>query len=153
MAAPRLLPPTSELERLVRQGYTHQQIVDHWKSETGITVSRSSVSAALSRAGLSKEAMRYKDELPWRVKGEHLTQYPARMLRLLGRRRAGIDLTDEEQERLDAWLEALAEKQLIVAYCPDLEGFLYVDADEVGDGSDGVPIRKRVIGVDEVEVR
>jgi putative intracellular protease/amidase len=110
MAAPRLLPPVSELEQLVRQGYTHQQIVDHVLQTTGVVVSRSSVSAALSRAGLSKEAMRYKDELPWRVKGEHLTHYPARMLRLLGRRRASIDLTMDEQERLDAWLEALEEK-------------------------------------------
>lgn len=153
MAAPRLLPPISELERLVRQGYTHQQIVDWWHAESGITVSRSSVSAALSRAGLSKEVSRYKDELPWRVKGEHLTQYPARMLRLLGRRRAGNELTEEEQDRLDAWLEALTEKSLVVAYCPDFEGFLYVEADEVGDGSDGVPIRRRLIGVDEVEGR
>ena len=151
MAAPRLLPPVSDLERLVRQGYTHQQIVDWWQATSGITVSRSSVSAALSRAGLSKESARYKDELPWRVKGEHLTQYPARMLRLLGRRRAGNVLADEEIDRLDAWLEALSEKGLVVGYCPQFEGFLYVEADEVDDGADGVPIRRRLIGVDEVE--
>jgi hypothetical protein len=151
MAAPRLLPPISELKQLVRRGYTHQQIVDHVLETTGVVVSRSSVSAALSRAGLSKEASRYKDELPWRVKGEHLTQYPARMLRLLGRRRAGTDLADVEADRLDAWLEALDEKGLVVAYCPDGDGFLYVDADEVHDGMNGVPIRKRLIDLDELE--
>lgn len=85
------------------------------------------------------------------MRGEHLTQYPARMLRLLGRRRAGFALSDDEAVRLDAWLEGLEEKELIVAYAPDGGGFLYVDADEVGDGRDGIPIRARVIGIDEIE--
>jgi hypothetical protein len=93
--------------------------------------------------------MRYKEELPWRVKGEHLTQYQARMLRLLGRRRAGSELTDEEDARLDSWMESLEENKWVVGYAPDDGGFIYVDADEVGDGSDGIPIRRRSIGSDE----
>ena len=151
MAAPRLLPPTSDLARMVETGMTHQQIADRINEETGQRVSRSTVSVALSRAGLAKDAMRYKRELPWRVKAEHLTQYPARMLRLLGRRNAGTELTDEEAERLEAWLEGLQEKGLVVAYVPDVDGFIYVYADEVGDGSGNVPIRKRIITPDELE--
>ena len=151
MAAPRMLPPASDLARMVKAGLTHQQIADRINEETGQRVSRSTVSVALSRAGLTKDAMRYKQELPWKVKAEHLTQYPARMLRLMGRRRALIDLTDEEAERLEAWLEGLAEKGLVVAYAPDPDGFIYVYADEVGDGADGVPIRKRIITPDELE--
>lgn len=151
MPAPRLVPPISELRRLVDQGLTHQQIVDHIEATTGVQVSRSSVSAALSRAGLTTAAQRYKDELPWRVKGEHLTQYPARMLRLLGRRRSGNQLNDDEIERLEAWLEGLADKDLVVAYAPEYTGFIYVHADEVGDGADGIPIRKRTITNDEIE--
>lgn len=150
MPARRLLPPNSDLERLVRQGYTHQQIVDWWRKESGQEVSRSSVSAALSRAGLSAQAQRYREELPWRLKAEHLTQYPARMLRLLGRRRQSIELTEEEDGRLDAWLESLEERGLVVAYAPDNDGLIYVDADEKGDGADGVPIRARVIHSDEI---
>lgn len=151
MAAPRLLPPTSELARLVADGLTHQQIADRIEQATGVRVSRSTISAALSRAGLSATGNRYRAEIPWRVKGEHLTQYPARMLRLLGRRNGGQDLPDDEQERLDAWLEALEEKGLVVAYAPETKGFIYVHADEIHDGLNGIPIRVRIITPDEIE--
>jgi len=151
MPAPRLLPSDSELRHLVEQGLTHQQIANWVLENLGQRVSRSSVSVALSRAGLSKEAMRYKEELPWKVKADHLTEYPARMLRLLGRRRADIELTAEEDGRLDAWMEALEERDLVVAYSPEA-GFLYVDNDEKGDGSNGIPIRKRTISEDELPV-
>jgi len=150
MPAPRVLPSSQELKRLVALGMTHQQIVDYLREKEDIVVSRSSVSAALSRAGLTeREGMRYRDELPWRIKGEHLTQYQARMLRLLGRRRANIDLTEDEENRLDAWLEALEEREIVVAYAPEDGGFLYVDADEIGDGNNGIPIRRRSIASDE----
>lgn len=149
MPAPRLLPSNDELRRLVELGMTHQQIANHWEQKTGVRVSRSTVSVALSRAGLTKEAMRYRDELPWKVKTEHLTQYQARMLRLLGRRRQGVLLTDDESSRLDAWLEDLHDNKWVVAYAPDNDGFIYVDSDEKGDGSDGIPIRRRTIHPDE----
>lgn len=150
MPAPRLLPSNEELSRLVEQGLTHQQIADYWEGKTGVRVSRSTVSVALSRAGLTREAMRYREELPWKVRTDHLTQYQARMLRLLGRRRQGGELTDDEDSRLDAWLEDLEDNEWVVAYAPDNGGFLYVDADEKGDGAGGVPIRRRPIHSEEL---
>lgn len=150
MAAPRLLPPVNDLVRMVEAGMTHQQIADSVNNKSGANVSRSTVSAALSRAGLTAVGNRYKQELPWRVKAEHLTQYPARMLRLLGRSRADGELSDDEQERLDAWLSALDENGWVVAYAPENSGFIYVEADEHEDGRGGVPIRKRLITNDEI---
>jgi hypothetical protein len=128
---------------------THQDIADFVRKSAGVKVSRSTVSAALSRAGVSRGTMRYRDELPWRVRGEHLTQYQARMLRLLGRRRAEMELTDEEDARLDSWMESLEDNKWVVGYAPDDGGFIYVDAEEVGDGSNGIPIRRRTIQSDE----
>lgn len=139
-----------ELTRLVEQGLTHQQIAEHIQATSGVVVSRSTVSVALSRAGLTRDVMRYKQELPWKVKSDHITQYPARMLRLLGRRRAGIKLNEDETDRLDAWLDSIAEKNLVVAYVPDGDGFIYVEADERHDGASGVPIRRRTIDLDEL---
>lgn len=149
MPAPRLLPSDQELARLVKQGLTHQQIVEWVFNNLGHRVSRSTVSVALSRAGLSKEGMRYRDELPWKVRADHLTEYPARMLRLLGRRRADIEMTADEDARLDAWLDSLEERELVVAYSREY-GFLYVESDEIGDGQNGIPIRPRIITSDEV---
>jgi hypothetical protein len=151
MAAPRLLPPANELLRMVEAGMTHQQIADRIQHTTGVPVSRSTVSAALSRAGLASVGHRYKRELPWKVKAEHLTQYPARMLRLLGRRRSGVELTEEEYERLEAWMVALEDKNLVVGYAPEGNGFIYVVADEKNDGEGDIPIRKRVITPEEIE--
>lgn len=150
MAAPRILPPTQELRKLVEAGLTHADIVEHLRETSGLMVSRSAVSSALSRAGLTKETPRYREEVPWKVRGEHLTEYPVRMLRLLGRRRAGFELSGDEAVRLDAWLEGLKEKSLVVAYAPDAGGFLYVDDDEVDDGKGGIPIRTRIVTPDEI---
>lgn len=150
MPAVRLLPSNEELRRLVELGMTHQQIADHWLNTTGVKVSRSTVSVALSRAGLTREAMRYREELPWKVKTEHLTQYQARMLRLLGRRRQGVELTGDEDSRLEAWLEDLEDNKWVVAYAPDNDGFIYVDSDETGDGANGIPIRRRPIHSEEI---
>lgn len=145
MPAKRLLPDNRTLQRWVELGMSHQEIADEVERTTGQKVSRTSVSAALSRAGLTKPTSRYTEEIPWRLKMEHVTAYPARMLRLLGRRRAGLELSEHEDERLDSWLDGLEEKGLVVAYCPSKVGFLYVEANEVGDGANGIPIRRREI--------
>lgn len=150
MAAPRMLPPVDELKRCVEAGMTHQEIVQYIQEKHGRKVSRSSVSAALSRAGLTeREGARYKDELPWRVKADHMTQYEARMLRLLGRERSGLRLTDEEVDRLDSWLEWMEEDDIVVGYAPKGPGFIYLRNEEFGDGENGVPIRRREIQPDE----
>jgi hypothetical protein len=103
----------------------------------------------MHRAGLSATASRYREELPWRVKVEHITEYPARMLRLLGRRRAGGDLTAEEGKRLDSWLAQLEAEHAVVAYDPESKfGFYYIEKNDETDGKDGIPIHRQTVKVD-----
>lgn len=136
----KVLPPTSRLRSLVEQGMTHQEIADLVSRETGYPVSRSSVSAALHRAGNSQRAKKYTDELPWTVKEEHQTHYAARMLRLLGRRRKKIANSAEQDARLDSWLNQLAEAGAVVVYVPDTEdGFFYVEGTP---DKPGIPIQQ-----------
>lgn len=151
MPARRILPDNATLRRWVQdEGLTHQQIADRVFATTGEAVSRSSVSAALSRAGISANTARYRDELPWRVKVEHIKEYPARMLRLLGRRRSGAVLTDSESKRLDSWLTMLERDHAVVAYSPDSRyGFYYIEKDDQIDGKDGIPIRVQTVTVKE----
>lgn len=126
----RLLPDKTTLRRLVDEGKTHNEIVDWVYENMGVRVQRSTVAAALSRAGLVTPANRYKDTLPWRVKQEHLTHYAPRMLRLLGRRRNGLPLTEEQNTRLDSWLDQLRQDHAVVVYIPQTdEGFHYVDGE------------------------
>lgn len=149
MPAPRILPDNATLKHWVEdEGLTHQQIADRVLATTGQSVSRSSVSAALSRAGISATQPRHKECLPWRVKIEHIREYPARMLRVLGRRRANLPLSPAESRRLDAWLKQLDADHAVVGYDPESKfGFYYIEKDDAVDGLDGIPIRRQTISV------
>ena len=134
----KILPDRDELKKMLDRGMTHAEIAAFVSQQTGHHVRRSTVSAAVHRAGLSGQAKRYADTIPWTVRQEHLTAYPARMLRLLGRRRAGLQNSTEQDARLDSWLETLRENAAVVAYVPDTEqGWWYVPG---APTKDGVPI-------------
>jgi hypothetical protein len=141
--ATRVIPGKQQLEAWLDEGLTQGQMVQRVYEQTGVTVTRSGIAAAMMREGLGvRDVPRYHDEVPWRVRPEHLRAYPVRMLRLLGRRNQGGSLKPSEIERLDAWLARLADEGLVVAYDPDSpSGFLYVDRED-GDPSE-VPIRRR----------
>jgi hypothetical protein len=138
----RLLPDKTKLRSLVDAGLTHQQIADWINENMGLDVKRSTIASAISRAGLSEATARYKEELPWRVRQEHLKHYAPRMLRLLGRRRAGLPLTEDQNQRLDSWINQLKSDSAVVVYIPDTEeGFHYVGG--TWDHPD-VPIREHL---------
>lgn len=142
MPAPRQIPDNATLLRWIEEGLTHRQITERIYAETGVRVSRSTVSAALHRAGLTTPQARYARELPWKVKAQHAAHYPARMLRCLGRVRAGTDMPDDERERFNSWWAWIVEEKLVVAYDPDSQdGFFYVRNELPTDCPDGTPIR------------
>ena len=142
MGRPRILPPTNELIRMFEDGMTHQQIAERVFADTGQRVSRSTVSAALHRAGKTRGKKRYKDEVPWKVSQDHLAEYPVRMLRLLGRRNHGLDVNPADTIRLDNWLSLLEAENAVVAYDPTnpVQGFHYVER-RPDDATNGIPIR------------
>lgn len=150
MPAERLIPDNSTLEHWVKdEGLTHQEIADRIFITSGVRVTRMAVSTALSRAGISKPKPRYDETIPWTVKMDHIKEYPARMLRLLGRRRAGNPMNDREAQRLDSWLAKLEEDHAVVGYDPDSQyGFYYIEKDDKLDGKNGIPIRIQRIHVD-----
>jgi hypothetical protein len=128
---------------MVERGLTHKEIADMVSRQTGYPVSRSTVSAALHRAKETTPAKKYPDEIPWTVSEEHQTHYAARMLRLLGRRRAGVQNSAEAEKRLDSWLNQLHEKHAVVTYVPDTpDGFYYVEGEP--EPATGVPILREL---------
>ena len=150
MAPPTLVPDKGTLTRWIQtEGLTHQECADRLLEEEGIRVTRTAISAAAVRYGLAKEGSRYREELPWRVKALHTKSYPARMLRLFGRRREGQELNEAEASALDKWLEALAESRSIVAYDPESDaGFVYIDK-KFKDNRGAAPIRRKTITINE----
>lgn len=140
----RKVPDRNTLQRWVEQGLTHEEMAHEIERLTHEPITRAAVSQALQREGLSdnEPRQRYRHEIPWRVRTEHLHAYPIRMLRLLGRRNAQTPLNRNENARLDSWLAKLAQDDLVVAYDPDtLEGFFYVDRED--EDPEDVPVRRR----------
>lgn len=145
----RLVPSYTELALMRDSGMTHQQIADELSRRHGRRVARSTVSAAIHRSGeLRVPRHRYDDTIPWTVPVAHAAEYPARMLRLLGRRTHGLPLRDEERVRLERWLAELEEREVIVAFCPnpptDEPAFHYITA-AAKDHDDPVPIRHQPV--------
>ncbi len=128
MAKPRIIPSDRELEKLVNKGHTHQEIADIISKETGHPIARSTVSAALSRAGLT-DRVRYEETIPWSpIRVEHNYHYALSMLRLLARRNEGDVLDDEKNGRLDSWITKLENNNAVIVYVPESEkGFHYVE--------------------------
>ena len=116
MPAQRILPSDAELIRMVEQGLTQAQIARKIEEEVKRPISRSAVSVALSRAGLSRPRVPRAELLPPGVREEHAAMYPARMLRAESRLRADEYLSDAEKHRLDTWKANLEARGDAVTY-------------------------------------
>ena len=145
MSRPRILPSDRELVWMRDQGMTHQQIADEVSRKTGHKIARSTVSVALARAGESDHRRRFRDTIPWQVPTRFQAEYPLRMLRLLGRQRRGMPMSEDEQVRLDSWLAKRVSEDTVVVFCPDVPagepGFHYVTAAARDHDDEGLPIR------------
>ena len=146
MAPPKFTPDANTLMRWKDEGLTHQQMADRVFEQSGQRVTRAAITLEMMKNGLSKPRPRYKDTLPWRVDMDHIMSYPARMLRYLGKRRAGVELNAYYEQSLDAWLTNLTNDGLIVAYYPnDATGFHYVDKSFKDHEDTDLPIRIKAI--------
>lgn len=127
MPARRILPSDSILAKWRDEGLTYKQMAQRVEEQTGERVPPATIGAALSRAGLT-ERVRYDDVIPWpKIKTEHNHHYALYCLRLVARRKYGLEMTDEQESRLDSWLARLKEEGAIVVYRYDSpDGFYYV---------------------------
>ena len=132
----RKVPDATELRHYLERGLTQAQIAAEWEKETGVRVSRSAIGMAIARYGLesARPRPRYEDTLPWRVDSNHVMHNDARMLRLEGRRRRGLPLSDDEKRWLHGWREALEEARAVVTYnARTPEGFYWVHRKDSDD--------------------
>lgn len=136
------VPDKTRMRHYLASGLTQQQIVEAWEAESGHRVSRSAVAMAIERYGLKSSRPRptYDELIPWRVATEHQGHIDARMLRLEGRRRAGLKLTEDQQRWLDQWKQDLLHADAVVAYDRNHpEGFFWVQRD--GEPEDELILR------------
>ena len=113
MPAPKILPTSDVLVKLRQQGWTYDDIA----AEYGVT--KGAVYLALRQAKAVKDRPRYDQLIPWTVKSEHASARPAMMLRLFGRREAGLEIPRPKARMLDKWLAEVREADVVVDYAPD----------------------------------
>lgn len=142
------IPDRQEFVRLVRdRQMRNRDILAHY-AERGIYLSPNTISMAKRRYGLSVRDP-YDDLLPWVVHLDHRSLYPAKMLRLEGRRRRGQELDPDRLRYLDNWKHKMEQDGTVVHYEYDTEeGWFYVprregiDQDLIRDprfADDGTP--------------
>lgn len=121
MAYPALAPNATQMKGYLAKGLTQQQIADTYEEDTGIRVSRAAIGLAIARYGLSsaKPRTRHDDLIPWKVRTEHRQLRDAKMLRLEGRRRKGLPMSEKELRWLTAWMSELQDADAVVMYNAD----------------------------------
>lgn len=127
------VPDRETLKAYLDRGLTQQQIADEWHKDSGNQVSRTAIAMAIDRYGLSsnKPVPRHASTVPWALRPEHRFHTDARYLRLEGRRRAGLPLTEDEKRRLGDWMDELLRLNAVIVYDPDTEaGFWWLERTE-----------------------
>lgn len=113
--------PDSEVEQLLRQGKTDEQVVEYLAKHHHISITRSAVGMWRKRRGIPRVIPRYDDLIPWQVKVEHAGMYIPRMLRLEARQRRGKELQLKDRQRVEAFKRKLDDQDAVVHYDPDTE--------------------------------
>lgn len=135
MPRPPILPDSSTLRNLRRDGWTYQAIADQY----GVSVS-AVYQQLRDIPGVVAPRARYVNALPWTVAVEHKDSKHAEALRHLARRTAGGTLLPAKDRALDKWLAEREADGCVVDYDRDA-GFRLVRRRK-SDGDGYVRVRK-----------
>jgi len=129
MSARRKLPPNSQLKTWMDDNKSHEEIRVLAEEMTGETISLSSVSSAISRAGYSYRP-RNESFIPWpKIAVDHNWAYQLVMLRLAARLQREQEVKPLDRKRLENWTATLKDQGLVVMYkYNSVDGFYYVPA-------------------------
>lgn len=117
---PGKILPDNLVARLMREGKTDGQIVTYLREHENIAVTRQAISAWRRRLGERKRPMAPR-AVPWKLRPEHLTSEPARVVRWHARVERGASLSHGERQRYEKALAYLRENDLVFHYDPDSE--------------------------------
>lgn len=117
----------SEVIRWFEQGKTYREMSEIYRDKYNLEMTGSAWGNFRRRKGLGRRTVRDDELIPWAVKVEHRWDYHLQNLRREARRRAGMDLTEREQQILDGWKRNMEAAGAVVHYDPETEdGFFSV---------------------------
>lgn len=116
-----------EVIRWFEEGRTYQWMIEEYRRKYNIETVPSMWGNFRRRRGLDRRLERNDELIPWAVEKRHRWAYPLMMLRTEARRRAGLEVAESMQHRLDLWLAKMEVDNTVVYYDPETEeGFHYV---------------------------
>lgn len=123
----RKIQDEQEAIRLLESDMTYAEIINFYREKYGIDTTLGLWSRFRARRGIPRRITRDPKLIPWEVKLEHRHLYPIIQLRAEARRRAGNELSPEDNARLDRWLDRMKEDGTVLHYEPDTDdGWFYV---------------------------
>lgn len=146
MPTPRELPGADVLRHWHEEGLTYQQMADRWEAQSHFRKTPQAFGKACRKAGLFRN-LSHDKWLPRNMRPEHQKLYDTEMIRRWSARQQGKQFDETEDQRINAWLQNLADADAILWYNPDtVEGWHPVR--RRSDDEPGVPVR--VVADDEV---
>lgn len=116
-----------EVIRWFEEGKTYAEMCQLYRDKYNIETVPSLWGNFRRRRGLQRRINRDDELIPWEIKKEHRWDYPIMMLRKEARRRAGLPVSQEDQDALDVWLRGMEEQGTVLHYEPETEqGWFYV---------------------------
>lgn len=133
---PRMLPEVDKLVAMADSGMTYQQIADKVNEENRKImgsdyrpVGRSAVAVAMHRAGEKPRRQRYPGIIPWKVAAGDNKNQRLLLLRVFGRIKAGLPVSDEQRKSFETFARKCKETNSVVHYDP-VNGWQTVKARE-----------------------
>ncbi|RZU62678.1 hypothetical protein [Zhihengliuella halotolerans] len=112
MADHKRLPHVDKLRALSASGLTYAQISELY--DAGEDTIRQLLEGRVQQG----ERYRFRELVPWEVEARHRNTRPLWQLLTINRKRNGRGVTDDEQRRLDEWIEHLIEMDVVLDYDP-----------------------------------
>lgn len=139
MPTPREIPDRDVLTKWHNAGLTYKQMADRWYDETKIRKTSQAFGKACRKAGLLRN-LHHDKWLPRNMRPEHMKLYDTEMIRRWSAREQGKKFPDVEDQRINAWLQNLADAGAILWYNPDtVQGWHTVR--RRSDDEPGAPVR------------
>ncbi len=115
MPAPALLPDSGTLKKHREAGMSYDEIAERYGVTRGAVYQR-----LRAIPGVVTPRRDHKSLIPWTVKVEHQYEYPAMMLRLLGRELRGEPIPEDKDRMLQKWKHQMKSAGCVVDYDPNI---------------------------------
>lgn len=123
-----------DIEVLRRMRYEEGMLLKDIAAEYNVTPNAVRKALATSEIENREDLVSYRKVVPWQVDQRYFDTSIMQMIRILARQYSGVQLTEDETQRIKDWFNLMAENHVVLDYNPEagpnhaspkLGGFFY----------------------------